>query len=86
MVRRGGRYTVFGTSVLDEWRRRLGPADGVVEIFHGVPFFAPLWSRRPQVGMVHHVHLGHGAEFKVLLETRDLAQLDALYGDLHEAL
>jgi glycosyltransferase involved in cell wall biosynthesis len=23
-----------------------------------VPFFAPLWSRLPQVGVVHHVHLG----------------------------
>ncbi len=58
VVRRGGRYGVFAASVLDEWRGRLGPADGLVEIFHGVPFFAPLWSRRPQVGMVHHVHLG----------------------------
>jgi glycosyltransferase involved in cell wall biosynthesis len=58
VVRRGGRLGVFATSVLDERRGRLGPADGLVEIFHGVPFFAPLWSRRPQVGVVHHVHLG----------------------------
>lgn len=58
VVRRGGRLGVFATSVLDEWRGRLGPCDGIIEIFHGVPFFAPLWSRKPQVGMVHHVHLG----------------------------
>ena len=43
---------------LDERLGRLGPADGIIEIFHGVPFFAPLWSRLPQVGVVHHVHLG----------------------------
>ena len=58
VVRRGGRVGVFLTSPIDEWRGRLGPADGIIEIFHGVPFFAPLWSRAPQVGLVHHVHLG----------------------------
>ena len=58
VVRRGGRLGVFLTSVLDERFGRLGPADAIVEIFHGVPFFAPLWTRTPQVGLVHHVHLG----------------------------
>lgn len=58
VVRRGGRVGVFATSVLDERLGRLGPADGIVEIFHGVPFFVPLWSRLPQVGVIHHVHLG----------------------------
>lgn len=58
VVRRGGRLGVFATSALDERLGRLGAADGLIEIFHGVPFFAPLWSRLPQVGVVHHVHLG----------------------------
>lgn len=59
VVRRGGRLGVFPTAVLDERRGRLGPVDGLVDVFHGLPFFAPLWARRtPQVGVVHHVHLG----------------------------
>lgn len=58
VVRRGGRFSVFLTSPLDERLGRLGAADGLIEVFHGVPFFAPLWSRLPQVGVVHHVHLG----------------------------
>jgi glycosyltransferase involved in cell wall biosynthesis len=58
VVRRGGRLGVFLTSPVDELRGRLGRADGVIEIFHGVPIFAPWWSRAPQVGVVHHVHLG----------------------------
>jgi glycosyltransferase involved in cell wall biosynthesis len=58
VVRRGGRVGVFPTTVLDERLGRLGAADGIIEIFHGVPFFAPLWTRTPQVGLVHHVHLG----------------------------
>jgi glycosyltransferase involved in cell wall biosynthesis len=59
VVRRGGRVGVFPRTVRDERGGRMGPADGIIEIFHGVPFFAPLWARRvPQVGLVHHVHLG----------------------------
>ena len=37
---------------------RLGPGDGIIEIFHGVPFFARCGRAAPQVGVVHHVHLG----------------------------
>jgi glycosyltransferase involved in cell wall biosynthesis len=59
VVRRGGRVGVFARTPLDQRSGRLGPADGIIEVFHGVPFFAPLWARRiPQVGVVHHVHLG----------------------------
>lgn len=58
IVRRGGRVGVFLKTALDVRLGRLGPADGIVEIFHGVPFFAPLWTSTPQVGLVHHVHLG----------------------------
>jgi glycosyltransferase involved in cell wall biosynthesis len=59
VVRRGGRVGVFPSAARDERRRRLGPVDGLIDISHGVPFFAPLWAPRvPQVGIVHHVHLG----------------------------
>jgi glycosyltransferase involved in cell wall biosynthesis len=58
VVRRGGRLGVFATSPFDEITRRMGPCDGIIDVFHGVPFFAPLWSRKPQIGLVHHVHLG----------------------------
>jgi glycosyltransferase involved in cell wall biosynthesis len=58
VVRRGGRLGVFASSPFDELTGRLGRPDGIIEIFHGVPFFVPLWSRAPQVAVVHHVHLG----------------------------
>lgn len=58
VVRRGGRLGVFATTVVDELSGRLGPRDGLVEVFHGVPFFAPLWARGPRVALIHHVHLG----------------------------
>jgi hypothetical protein len=59
VVRRGGRLGVFTSAARDHRSARLGPVDGLVEVFHGVPFFAPTWARRtPQVAIAHHVHLG----------------------------
>lgn len=58
VVRRGGRVGVFATSVTDELRGRLGERDAMIDVFHGVPFFTPLWARGPRVAMIHHVHLG----------------------------
>lgn len=58
VVRHGGRFTVFPRTVLREISGRAGPRDGLVDVFHGVSFFSPLWTRGPRVGFVHHVHLG----------------------------
>jgi glycosyltransferase involved in cell wall biosynthesis len=58
VMRRGGRLGVFATTVIDELSGRMGPRDGVIEIFHGAPFFTPLWLRGPRVAVIHHVHLG----------------------------
>lgn len=52
--RRAGRYAVFPRTAADGWRRMQG--DGLVEIWNGMPFFSPLWSRRPRVVFLHHVH------------------------------
>jgi glycosyltransferase involved in cell wall biosynthesis len=59
VVRRGGRLGVFASGARDLRSGRLGPVDGLVEVFHGVPFFSPVWARStPQVSIAHHVHLG----------------------------
>jgi len=58
VVRGGGPLGVFARTIAWEWRGRAGPRDGLLDIFHGVPFFSPLWARGPRVGFVHHVHLG----------------------------
>lgn len=58
VVRGGGHLGVFPKTILWEWSGKAGPRDGLLDIFHGVPFFSPLWARGPRVGFVHHVHLG----------------------------
>jgi glycosyltransferase involved in cell wall biosynthesis len=56
VVRRGSRYSVFPRTVAAELTRRMGPYDGLVEIWNGVPWFSPVWCRRPHITVVHHVH------------------------------
>ena len=34
----------------------MGPYDALVEIWNGVPWFSPLWARRPNLTFIHHVH------------------------------
>ncbi len=51
----GGTYTQFLRAPL-VYHRRLRDCDLVVEVCNGMPFFAPLWSRRPMICLVNHVH------------------------------
>jgi glycosyltransferase involved in cell wall biosynthesis len=55
VVRNGGTYTQFLRAPL-AYQRRLRDSDLVVEVCNGMPFFTPLWSRRPLVCLVNHVH------------------------------
>lgn len=56
VVRRGSRYSVFPRAIAAEITGRMGPADAIVEIWNGVPWFSPLWRRRPGITFLHHVH------------------------------
>jgi glycosyltransferase involved in cell wall biosynthesis len=56
VIRRGSRYTVFPRAVAAELARRMGPSDGLIEVWNGVPWFSPVWYRRPHLTILHHVH------------------------------
>ncbi|MGO9204864.1 MAG: glycosyltransferase family 4 protein, partial [Candidatus Limnocylindrales bacterium] len=56
VVRRSGRYAVFVTGPIDVATGRLGPVDGLVEVWNGMPWLSPLWLRLPRVVFLHHVH------------------------------
>jgi len=55
VVRSGGPYTQFLGAPF-AYRRHLRDCDVVVEVCNGMPFLAPLWSRKPMICMVNHVH------------------------------
>lgn len=56
--RPAGRYLVFPAAAARGMIRRRAFADSVVEVWNGMPFFSPVWSRRPRMTFLHHVHGG----------------------------
>jgi glycosyltransferase involved in cell wall biosynthesis len=56
VIRKGGRYMVFPRAAFSEMMGWHGASDALVEIWNGMPFFSPLWARRPHVVWLHHVH------------------------------
>ena len=74
VIRRAGRYSVFPRSILSGAVGRIGTGDGMVEIWNGMPFFSPVWSRSPQITFLHHVH----AEMWKMVLPRGLAELGHL--------
>jgi glycosyltransferase involved in cell wall biosynthesis len=53
--RNGGTYSQFARAPF-AFHRHLDDSDLVVEVCNGMPFLAPLWTRRPVVCLVNHVH------------------------------
>ncbi|MGI9031323.1 MAG: glycosyltransferase family 4 protein [Ilumatobacteraceae bacterium] len=56
VVRRGSRYTVFPRTVVSELTGRMGRSEALIEVWNGVPWFSPVWYRRPHLTILHHVH------------------------------
>ena len=56
VVRKAGRYMTFPRSVLSEVTGRLGHADGLVEVWNGMPYLSPLWFKGPRATWLHHIH------------------------------
>lgn len=55
VVRNGGTYTQFARAPF-AFRRHLRDCDLVVEVCNGMPYLAPLWTSKPVVCLVNHVH------------------------------
>jgi glycosyltransferase involved in cell wall biosynthesis len=51
----GGRFSQYVMAPV-RLRRSVPDPDVVVDVENGIPFFSPLWRRRPVVCLVHHVH------------------------------
>jgi len=56
IVRRGGFYTVYLWAILYYILKFRRNYDIVVDSENGIPFFTPLFSTKPVVLLIHHVH------------------------------
>lgn len=55
VVRRGSRYSVFPRAVVNAMAHPRS-YDALVEVWNGVPWFSPVWCRKPRITFLHHVH------------------------------
>lgn len=56
VIRRGGLYTVYLWAFLYYVLKLRGKYDLIVDSENSMPFFTPLFSRVPKIGLIHHVH------------------------------
>lgn len=61
--RAGGRLGVLARTPLAELLHA-DQRDGLIEVWHGINFLAPLWASGPRIGIAHHVH---GEQFRHVL-------------------
>lgn len=61
--RSGGRLGVLARAPLAELLHA-DQRDGLIEVWHGINFLAPIWARGPRIGIAHHVH---GEQFRHVL-------------------
>ncbi len=78
VARLGGRYTVYPAVAIAYLLRYRRWADVVVDDVNGVPFFTPLYVKKPKVVIIHHLVKG--------IFYLELPPLGALIGDLAERL
>lgn len=56
VYRKGGRYGLYFWAALSYLRRFRKNCDFVVDVQNGIPFFSVLYSRKPKLSVVYHVH------------------------------
>lgn len=61
VVSTGGTYSQYLTSPF-VYRKVAKDADLLIDTENGIPFFSPLWRRKPVVALLHHVHSDQWAD------------------------
>ncbi len=56
IIRRGGFFTVYLWAILYTIFKFRNKYDVIIDSENGIPFFTPLFTRKPVILLVHHVH------------------------------
>ena len=56
IVRAGGRFSIYLWAIIAYLLMLRKRADVVLDIENGIPFLTPLYSRKPKVLLIHHLH------------------------------
>ncbi|MFH0749610.1 MAG: glycosyltransferase family 4 protein [Candidatus Gottesmanbacteria bacterium] len=56
ILRHGGRFSVYFWAIFYYFKELRNHTDIVVDVQNGIPFFTPLFSFKPKLAVVYHVH------------------------------
>jgi len=56
VYRRGGTYTVYFFAVMYYFLKFRRKYDVIIDCENGIPFFTPLYTTRPVILLIHHIH------------------------------
>lgn len=56
IIRKGGRFSLYIWAPIWYFKHLRKKTDVIVDVQNGIPFFTTLFSRRPKVSFVYHVH------------------------------
>lgn len=56
VYRRGGRYSLYFYAIGYYFTKFRNTTDIIIDVENGIPFFTPLFSRKPKVCYVYHIH------------------------------
>lgn len=56
IYRKGGRYSLYIWAVWYYFTKLKNKCDVVVEVQNGIPFFSVIYSRKPKIAVVYHIH------------------------------
>lgn len=62
VIANGSTYSQYLLAPL-RYARHLRDVDVVVDVINGMPYFSPIWRRRPRVAAVTHVHTDQWAQY-----------------------
>src|SRR3972149_5712094 len=56
IYRKGGRYSLYFWAIWYYFKKLRRECDTIVDVQNGIPFFSILYSRKPKIAIVYHVH------------------------------
>jgi glycosyltransferase involved in cell wall biosynthesis len=56
VFRKGGKYSLYLWAVIFYFKKFRKNCDVIVDVQNGMPFFSTIYSRKPKVSVVYHIH------------------------------
>jgi glycosyltransferase involved in cell wall biosynthesis len=56
IYRKGGRYTLYFWAFIYYFKKLRKECDVIIDVQNGIPFFSTIYSRKPKVAVVYHIH------------------------------